>query len=76
MRIVKKVQNSIRYKIAFYSVIFLLLPVCIMITILYYSIYNDFYGNEMQNNDTLVRQTGNNVELIFDDVKTASNVIL
>ncbi len=76
MRIVKKVQNSIRYKIALYSVIFLLLPVCIMITILYESIYNDFYGSEMQNNNTLVRQTGNNVELIFDDVKTASNVIL
>lgn len=76
MRIIKKSQYSIRYKIALYSVIFLLLPVCIMISILYESIYTDFYKSEMQKNDTLVRQTGNSMERIFDDVKTASNMLL
>lgn len=76
MKIVEKIQSSIRYKIAVYSVLFLLVPVCLMIGLLYQSSYTYFYNNEMQTYGTVVRQTGNSVERIFDDVKTASNMML
>ncbi len=76
MKITKKIQSSVRYKIAVYAVIFLLFPVCIMIGILYESIYNDFYASAVQANNAVVRQTGNSMERIFDDVKTASNMML
>lgn len=71
-----KIQSHIKYKIILYSAFLLIAPVCIVSSLIYRSVYSEFYANEMQAYNTAVRQTGNSVERIFDDVLSASNMMM
>lgn len=75
-KILRKVQSSITTKIFLAAVLLLIVPVCAVSGFAWRLLYSEMYENEMSAYDTAVRQTANSIDRIFDDVLSASNMMI
>lgn len=75
-KILREVQSSITAKIILAAGLLLILPVCAVSGFAWHLLYSEMYKNEMSVYDTAVRQTANSIDRIFDDVLSASNMMI